>query len=180
MPTQTYTPIATYTVPSATASYTFTSIPSTHTDLILVFTGTMTSADYVQFQVGNGSVDTGSNYSNTAVKGNGTSASSSRSSNSTNIFTPEPMNTNQGNLIINFQNYANTTTYKTTVMRTNVPLTDGGATGSTSATVGLWRSTSAINTIKMYTYAGQTYAAGSTFTLYGIKAGSKWHLHIAN
>jgi hypothetical protein len=166
----TYDKIATYTVPSATASYTFTSISGTYTDIVAVFAGTMTSADYVQFQVGNGSVDTGSNYSNTRIVGNGSSASSGRSSNSTNIFTPEPMNTNQGNLIINFHNYANTTTYKTTIMRTNVPLTDGGATGTTSATVGLWRSTSAINTIKFYTYAGQTFAAGSTFTLYGIKA----------
>lgn len=170
MPTSTYEKIATTTLGSAAASYTFSSISGSYTDLVLVFTGTMTSADYVQFQVGNGSVDTGSNYSNTALKGNGTSASSSRSSNSTNIFTPEPMNTNQNNLIINFQNYSNTTTYKTTLMRSNTPLTDGGATGTVSSTVGLWRSTSAINTIKMYTFAGQTYAAGSTFTLYGIKA----------
>jgi hypothetical protein len=166
----TYEKIATTTLGSAAASYTFSSISGTYTDIVAVLAGTMTAADYVQFQVGNGSVDTGSNYSNTALKGNGSTASSSRSSNSTNIFTPEPMNTNQGNLIINFQNYANTTTYKTTVMRTNVPLTDGGATGSTSATVGLWRSTSAINTIKFYTFAGQTFATGSTFTLYGIKS----------
>jgi hypothetical protein len=166
----TYEKIATTTLGSAAASYTFSSIAGTYTDIVAVFAGTMTAADYVQFQVGNGSVDTGSNYSNTALKGNGSTASSSRSSNSTNIFTPEPMNTNQGNLIINFQNYANTTTYKTTVMRTNVPLTDVGAVGSTSATVGLWRSTSAINTIKFYTFAGQTFATGSTFTLYGIKA----------
>jgi hypothetical protein len=166
----TYTELDKVTVGTAVASVTFSSIPGTYTDIVAVFAGTMTAADYVQFQVGNGSVDTGSNYSNTALKGNGSTASSSRSSNSTNIFTPEPMNTNQGNLIINFQNYANTTTYKTTVMRTNVPLTDGGAAASTSTTVGLWRSTSAINTIKFYTFAGQTFATGSTFTLYGIKA----------
>lgn len=170
MPTGTYEKVATYTVPSAAASYTFTSISQAYTDLVLVFAGTMTSADYVQFQVGNGSVDTGSNYSNTALKGNGTSASSNRASNSSNIFTAEPMNTNQNNLIVNFQNYSNTTTYKTTIMRSNTPLTDGGATGTVSSTVGLWRSTSAINTIKMYTFAGQTFATGCTFTLYGIKA----------
>lgn len=172
MPTITYTPIATNTLASAQATVTFNSIPGTYTDLVLVLSGTMTSADYVQFQVGNGSVDTGSNYSNTALEGNGTTASSSRASNSTNIFTADPMNTNQNNLIINFQNYSNTTTYKTTLMRSNTPVTDGGAAGTTSVTVGLWRSTSAVNTIKMYTYAGQTFATGCTFTLYGIKAGS--------
>lgn len=170
--TATYALIESQTLGSATATVTFSSIPSTYTDLLLVFSGTMTSADYVQFQVGNGSVDTGSNYSNTALKGNGSSASSSRASNSTNIFTAEPMNTNQNNLIINFQDYSNTTTHKTTLMRSNTPLTDGGAAGSTSATVGLWRSTSAINTIKMYTYAGQTFATGCTFRLYGIQAGN--------
>ena len=167
---KTYEPIETTTLGSAAASYTFTSISQAYTDLILVFAGTMTSADYVQFQVGNGSVDTGSNYSHTRIVGNGTSATSGRTSNGSNIFTPQPMNTNQNNLIINFQNYSNTTTYKTTIMRSNTPATDGGATGSLSSTVGLWRSYSAINTIKMYTYGGQTFAAGSTFTLYGIEA----------
>ena len=166
----TYEKVATYTVPSAAASYTFTSISQTYTDLILIFAGTMTSADYVLFQVGNGSVDTGANYSATRLIGNGSSATSGRSSGSNYIQFSDVMNTNQNNLIAHFQDYSNTTTNKTLLTRTNTPLTDGGAAGTVSAGVGLWRSTSAINTIKMYTFAGQTFATGCTFTLYGIKA----------
>lgn len=165
----TYTPIASYTVPSVQSSYTFTSIPSTYTDLVLVYTGTLSSADYVCVRVGNGSIDTGSNYSHTNLVGNGSSPSSGRSSNATYFFT-DPQNTNQANMVINFQNYANTTTYKTALMRWNVPQSDGGATGTTGAEVALWRSTSTINQIRVLTYAGQNFSVGSTFTLYGIKA----------
>lgn len=160
----TYEPIATNTLGSAATSYTFTSIPATYTDLILVFNGAMTIDDYVLFQVGNGSVDTATNYSATRLVGTGSVAQSSRSTGQSYIQFSDVLTTNRNNFIANFQNYANTTTYKTVLVRTN-------ATNATvCAGVGLWRSTAAINTIKVYTYASQTFAAGTTFTLYGIKA----------
>ena len=170
--TATYSLIASNTLGSAATSYTFSSIPGTFTDLIFVFNGAMTTADYVLFQVGNGSVDTATNYSATRLIGNGTAASSGRSTSTAYIQFSDVMNTNRNNLIASFQDYSNTTTYKTLLTRTNTPLTDAGATGTVSAGVGLWRSTAAINTIKFYTFAGQTFAAGSTFKLYGIQAGS--------
>lgn len=166
----TYDKIATTTLGSAATSYTFSSISSNYTDLLLVFAGTLSTADYVLLQVGNASIDTGANYSATRLIGNGISATSGRSSGSNYIQFSDVLNTNQNNLIANFQNYSNATTFKTVLTRTNTPLTDSGATGTTSAGVGLWRSTSAITTIKIYTFAGQNFAAGSTFTLYGIKA----------
>jgi hypothetical protein len=61
-------------------------------------------------------------------------------------------------------NYSNTTTYKTVLLRSN------NASAITVATVGLWRSTSAINTIKIYADGAAVFSVGSTFTLYGIKA----------
>jgi hypothetical protein len=67
------------------------------------------------------------------------------------------------NSIINIQNYSNSTTYKTVLARSN-----NAATG-TDATVALWRSTSAITSIDYYLNSG-SWATGSTFTLYGIKA----------
>lgn len=166
----TYTPIATTTLGSAATSYTFTSIPTTYTDLVLVFDGVLSSADYVWVRVGNGSVDTGSNYSQTYLMGNGSSASSGRSSSQTYFFPQDPLNTGGNNMVVNFQNYSNTTTYKSMLLRANTPVTDGGATGTTRAQVALWRSTSAINTIQISTYAGQNFNTGSTFTLYGIQA----------
>lgn len=170
MPTQTYTPIATYTLPSAATSYTFTSIPSTYTDLILVVSAGLTAGDYPIFQVGNGSVDTGSNYSYTTLVGTGSSALSGRSSNSAYGFLDLAPTTANGewNTITHFMNYSNTTTNKTVISRANA----GGTGGETRATVSLWRSTVAINTIKIYILTSASFVTGSTFTLYGIKAGS--------
>lgn len=160
----TYTPIATV-LPSGTTTVDFTSIPSTYTDLVLVMGGSMASAANMFVRVGNGSLDTGSNYSITTVIGTGSSAVSQRLSSQTEIKVTDGLffNTNeQCNILINFQNYANTTTYKTLIGRTN------SAGIGVNAGVGLWRSTSAINTIRLY--GSQNFNSGSVVTLYGLAA----------
>ena len=163
----TYTPIATYTLPSNASSYTFTSIPSTYTDLVLVANGGTVSDSNLNLRVGNGSIDSGSNYSQTLIGGNGSSALSSRVTSQTQW---QPSNddaywTNaiKGVLTIHFMNYSNTTTYKTVIGRTNL------ASSGLDSIVHLWRSTSAINSILVGNY-GYNFSIGSTFTLYGIKA----------
>jgi hypothetical protein len=162
----TYEPIATYTIPSPQASYTFTGISSSYTDLVLVGDYSFTAGtNYTVAQVGNGSIDTGSNYSFTVINGNGTSAVSYRDSNKT-YFQLDTGLTGSARAmsIVNFQNYSNTTTYKTIMGRTS-------AAGSlVSAYVNLWRSTLVINQIKVYDFSGNNLSTGSTFTLYGIKA----------
>jgi hypothetical protein len=67
--------------------------------------------------------------------------------------------------VTNIQNYSNATTYKTVLSR------GGGAnTGNlVIAYVGTWRSTAAITTIDLINDSGN-FAAGSTFSLYGITA----------
>lgn len=165
----TYVPIATYTVSAPVTNYTFTSIPTTYTDLVLVFGGGMVTADYIWLRMGNGSLDTGSNYSKTTIVGNGSSASSGTYANQTYIYPQEPFPTEPSTMIANFQNYSNTTTYKTCLIRSS----SGGSTGATGtvrADVGMWRNTAAINTIQISTYAGQNFAVGSTFTLYGLRS----------
>ena len=71
----TYTPIATTTLGSAASSYTFSSIPGTYTDLVLVVSGKYstgtTGTTTVQIQVGNTSLDTGANYSIVYLNGSG-------------------------------------------------------------------------------------------------------------
>jgi len=162
----TYTPIATTTLGSTTASYTFTSIPSTYTDLVLVasiVTGSGTPGMY--YQVGNGSIDTSTNYSSTVLLGTGSAANSYRYSNATAIYgnvTGDTASTVVS--IAHFQNYSNTTTNKTVLCR------HSSAADYVMTTVGLWRSTSAINQIKVLAVGTNTYAAGTTFTLYGIQA----------
>jgi hypothetical protein len=172
----TYTPIANYTAPSTITSYTFTSIPLTYTDLILVtnFQSTSTGDSRCSIRVGNGSVDTGSNYSLTIMVGDGSTASSSRETNRTNFdsyLSEGETGTNTFTLnTFHFMNYSNTTTNKTVLIRENNPTAGGSSFLGTAASVGLYRSTVALNTIQIFDLTGKSIAAGSTFTLYGIAA----------
>lgn len=155
--TATYEAIATTTLGSAQSSVTFSSISGSYTDLVIVIAGTVNSA--TAFDVTFNS-DTGSNYSATRLTGNGSTATSTRSSNGTNM----PLGyitTTQSVSVIHIMNYSNTTTYKTAIARGNA------ADTLTNAIVGLWRSTSAITSIS---FAGGSFQSGSTFTLYGVKA----------
>ena len=156
----TYTPIATTTLGSDTASYTFSSISGSYTDLIMVITGGISTAGPLNVQF-NG--DTSSNYSETRLYGNGTTATSDRFSSTPSLdmgYFPNDLN---NNAFIHFMNYSNTTTYKTVLNRWNT-------TAYTAAAVGLWRSTSAITSIKLFNASPYNLKAGSTFTLYGIAA----------
>jgi len=160
---KTYEPIATQTLGSAAASVTFSSIPSTYTDLVLVTntqrdaTGSGPVGFYARY---NG--DSGTNYSNTNLVGDGSSASSARDTNQTNLFFLLAPDSQWGNSIVQIMNYSNTTTNKTSLSRVNA------TTNYTGIFAGLWRNTAAINSI---TLSGTVnIKAGSTFTLYGIKA----------
>ena len=164
----TYTPIATTTLGSAASSYTFSSIPGTYTDLVLVVSGKYstgtTGTTTVQIQVGNTSLDTGANYSIVYLNGSGSAATSGvvGGTTSSGIGELENNSGNPGTVIAQYCNYANTTTYKTMLARANT-------SGSwVQVMVNLWRSTAAINTIKVFSTA--TFGIGTTFTLYGILA----------
>ena len=160
----TYDKIATTTLGSAASSYTFSSIPGTYTDLILIANFATSTTGPLSYQIGNGSVDTGSNYSRTSIYGDGSSAASFRESNQTYFNTANGSTTLIANDIVQFMNYSNTTTYKTMLDKNN------NASGTVQANVYLWRSTAAINTIKIFNSNGYNLSANSTFTLYGIKA----------
>jgi hypothetical protein len=163
----TYDKIATYTIPSATLSYTFSTIPDTYTDLILISIAQKTTS-------GSGSGfnlrfngDSGTNYSNTFLEGSGSSASSYRSSNSTGLnggAVTSSAIANQFDININqILNYSNSTTYKTVLGRYND--NEFSYVGASSS---LWRNTNAITSLTVVSV--NNFAIGSTFTLYGIKA----------
>ena len=157
----TYTPIATTTLGSNQSSITFSSISSTYTDLVLIVSANSSSAGAaitLQFNS-----DTGSNYSQTYLYGSGSAASSGRGSNGTEMNIGNTDQTNNQSTIINIQNYSNATTYKTALSK------GGGATIGAIAYVGLWRSTAAINAVRVGVNTG-TLNTGSTFTLYGVKS----------
>lgn len=162
--TATYESIETTTLGSAAANITFSSIPSTYTDLVVVYTlkAETASADiYMRFNS-----DSGSNYSNTILWGNGTSAGSNRFSGAAQIrlnYAVDVLTTDGTLLICNINNYSNTTTNKTMLSRI------GLASDATEASVGLWRSTSAISSIALTLLSGN-WGSGCTASLYGIKA----------
>jgi hypothetical protein len=164
----TYEPIATASASGSVSEVTFSTIPGTYTDLIVISNLGSTSNLNLRVQV-NGV--TGAYYSATQVIGNGTSASSDRSTGETYWYLGYNAANERFMNILQIMNYANTTTYKTAIWRRN----DGGTGNNIGASVGLWRgstgsATEAITSIKFYDASSVNFTSGSTFTLYGIKA----------
>jgi len=158
----TYSSIATTTLGSAQASVTFNSF-SGYTDIYIVCDTAFASTTNFQMRFNS---DTGTNYSNTLIEGNGSTAISARQSNQTRIVAGYNGTTSSDRAIFNISlmNYANTSVYKTVLIRMN------NASSETLAQVGLWRSTSAITSIEFALQNGGNFQTGSTFTLYGLAA----------
>jgi hypothetical protein len=157
---KTYESITSTTLTSTSTSVSFTSIPGTYTDLILVIQGSFQlNGSGINLQYNS---DTGTNYSRTRITGDGSTAASSRTLTSANASVAY-LGTSQSTTIMHFLNYANTTTYKTALGRGG-----SGADGLVVATAHLWRSTAAITTITVSDTA--TFTTSTTFSLYGIKA----------
>lgn len=164
----TYTPIASITLGADATSVTFTSIPQTYTDLVLVSQTANTggAANSLAFRFNS---DTGTNYSFTRMYGNGSAAASDRESNINYMglgIVGNSAITSAGTFINNIMNYANTTTNKTVISRSS-----DTASTYVSEYVSLWRSTAAITSITVL-LSGNSLRSGSTFNLYGILAGN--------
>lgn len=164
MATATYIPIATQTLGSAASSITFSSIPSTYTDLRLVLTGTTNNSSNLAFQF-NG--DSGSNYSYTFLSGTGSTVISSSSTNaaralfesqgasSTTIPTMYTLD------VFSYANAAN----KSCLVTASV---DQNGSGAVETAVALWRSTASITSISIFCNGGGNLLTNSTATLWGI------------
>ena len=169
----TYEPIATSTVTGSTvASVTFSSIPSTYTDLVLVIQARGTFAqDGIDITfIFNGDNST-SKYSHNWLTGNGTTASAGKLTNySIGYFSSIPAANNTSGVfsanVHHIMSYANTTTFKTVFNRVSAP------SNFAAASTGMWRSTDAIGSIQLQVSNGSQgyYVTGSTLTLYGVKA----------
>jgi hypothetical protein len=118
--------------------------------------------------------DTASNYSSIHLYGDGTGGNSSRDTGRSSLdinrnMPPLSAGGEYANFIYHVMNYSNTTTFKS-VLYTCGSITNTTYIG-TEINAGLYRSTSAITSVAFKASAGATqYAAGSIFTLYGIKA----------
>lgn len=168
MPTSTYDLIASTVLGTGSATVTFSSIPSTYRDLVLVMNclGTSTSVNtmYARFNS-----DSGNNYFGTSLYGTNTNtvASASNTTGQTEINISDRSNagfndTRRALYIVNFIDYSATNKHKTLIQRAN-----SQPSGEVVLQGHRWANTSAINRIDLTAY-GQSFAATSTFYLYGI------------
>jgi hypothetical protein len=157
----TYEPIATTTVAVAATTITFSSIPSTYTDLVLILNAVSSAGSQsVDLTFNN---DTATNYSQTRIVGNGTTATSSRNSNLSFMRVASAMTTT-------IPSFSTTHIFSYTGSTNKTVLTneseDQNGSGTTTQRVQLWRNTAAITRLDL----GNTlFGIGTTATLYGIK-----------
>ena len=159
----TYEKIQTYTLGSNSTSIDFTSIGSGYTDLRLVLVATAVSNNsnlYFSFNNNNSSL-----YSVTSLTGNGTSAASSRETSQVEFRTTLVggiSSTIPSMTTFDIFSYAGST-FKTSLIEFSA---DYNGSGTTARYVGLFRSTSAITSVKISSISG--LQTGTTATLYGI------------
>ena len=158
MATPTYVPLATITLASDDNSITFSSIPATYRDLILVSNAKRSTAASIAVYIRFNS-DTGSNYSFVEMRGDGSSASSV-SSTISDLYAGWCDGNDFRGQVCQIMDYS--ATDKQTTALTRMQRTD-----RTSAMASRWANTSAIHTISIRP-SGGSFAIGSTFSLYGV------------
>lgn len=165
MPTATYIALANLTLSSNDAEVTFSSIPATYRDLVLVLDVSHTSnvADYNLHMRFNS--DTGNNYSNVYMYGLGSGSGESTSSTNTFAIVGQVAKEDRGYTapnIIQIQDYSATDKHKTVLARGN------SAAYMVWASASRWANTSAVTSLTLTINTGPSFEAGSTFALYGI------------
>lgn len=164
--TPTHVLLSQITLAANATDVTFSSLPATYGDLVLVASARSTTAgsgeDSLDIRFNS---DTGSNYNMVRMYGTGSSAISATNTSVTSMpigrigyasynFAPN---------IIQIMDYSATDKHKTVLGRANV------AEAVVYATAGRWASTNAITSIAISLGSGNI-VSGSTFALYGVHA----------
>lgn len=158
----TYTALATITLSSSASSVTFSSIPSTYRDLVLVANATGASVEgYSTLRL---NADSGSNYSYVRMIGQSSGASSQAYSSETSFSRSFYVKTSLPAMTtIQINDASATDKHKSLLWRQDYSL------DTAEATAGRWASTSAVTSIALTRVSG-TFNSGSTFSLFGIEA----------
>jgi hypothetical protein len=163
--------IATVSVTSAVPSIEFTSIPSNFTHLqirgIARFSGA-TASDNMRLTFNS---DTSAVYANHLLLGTGSSAVSGNDVGLTySLISTTPGASTSANIfdafVLDILDYGNTNKFKTT---RNLTGYDGNGSGYAGFWSGLWRSTSAVTSVKLTSGSGN-FVQYSSLALYGVKA----------
>ena len=166
--------IATQYLEADAASVTFSSIPQTYEHLQLRGSCRMNESGYMYgnlyLQMGDGSIDTGTNYSTHDMNGAASSPAASAATGAAQIVLratpdgPSTVATYYGTFICDLLDYVNTDKNVTTLSLCMTANPEQVAYCS-----GLWDSTAAVDTIKLAPSAGD-WVRGSEFTLYGLNS----------
>jgi len=168
-----YESIATVTVGGGgSATITFSSIPATYTHLQIRGIYRTNRASFPDFLKVRYNSDSGNNYSEHRLQGDGSSASSAGTANldyaqwaaiasaaaSANVFSGG---------VFDLLDYTNTNKYKTNRTLTGF---DNNGSGRIHLESGSWRNTAAVNTITIISGSGSTFQQYTQFALYGVKS----------
>jgi hypothetical protein len=162
----TYTKIASVAVGSGgAANMSFSSIPSTYTDLCLKVSGRTNVADYVDFcKIQFNGVAT--NQTERTARGNGSAANSYSD---TLIYSATNGNTATSNTFGNLEAYITNYAGSTNKALSIDGVSENNATAALAElTAGLWSASAAITSITLVPYTGTLWQQYSTATLYGI------------
>jgi hypothetical protein len=161
MPTPTYTPLANVTLGSAHTTVTFSNIPATYRDLILNINGSTTSGVRNVGVRLNG--DSTATYAFVRMNGSGTTATSTSGSTGTSLNAGILGSAAIGQIMFSLFDYSATDKHKTSLVRGDL------SNEGTQAVTGRYPSTSAITSLACI-LDSNTFAIGTTFSLYGVIA----------
>lgn len=150
----TYEKIFTAT-PSSGTSYTFSSIPNTYTDLVLAGSCLMSGGTTIRLQM-NGS---SSGYTYQIMRSDGTIAKSNSSSM---IELCDGGASYLSTFVVNIPDYA------TAILPNRIAFGQSGDQTNSIFISGAYTITDSISSVTVLTTNGQTFASGSSLTLYGI------------
>lgn len=177
MPTPTYEHIVTTTLGASTSTVDFTSITSAYTDLVLTAHAKSVNGSTAGASMRFNGDSTSGNYFTVIYSQYGSTSSSSFTASNLGSSRTEgyiawdaAANTDGMNwmAVVNLNSYSDTSKRKTALVRVGSNA-GGGGFNSTEFITNQWNSTAAINRITLVN--SEVYAAGSVFSLHGIKAG---------
>jgi hypothetical protein len=161
MPTPTYTALATVTLASSASSVTFSSIPATYRDLIIVLNGTTNASSGIGARFNS---DSGSNYSGVRMIGSSAGAISDSFSSLSRILQTAGNTSLRTAFISQVMDYSATDKHKTVLTRHNI------TNDTTAAIAARWANTAAVTTIQIFATDADTIATGTVISLYGVIA----------
>lgn len=164
----TYSQIFTTTLASAANNITFSSIPNTYTDLVLMgnIVPVNNGTAYLGVRVGTGNtLDTGTNYSQQQVVFTNSACSAYQTFNETAVEVIGNQFQTNGTFTVrvDLNSYAATVAWHP--IQTKISIQDNTSRQS----LAIWKNSSAINTVSLLNTAGNNcLGIGSTISLYGI------------